>query len=88
MMIVILIAGGVALVSVVLTLLRLLLANRVADRIVAAELLTGVVIALLAIAAWTGVGSHALDVAIGLALVGFLGSVGLAAALSQEEERT
>ena len=39
---------------------------------------------LLAVAGWQTWGIHALDVAIGLGLVGFLGSVGLAAALAPE----
>lgn len=73
---------GMLSLACLLTLGRLIWGPDNANRIVAAELLTGLVVASLAIAAWDEHGIHALDVAIGLGLVGFLASVGLASALS------
>ena len=71
--------------AAVLALARVLYGPSNADRVAATELLTGLIIALLAIAGWQSWGVHALDVAIGLGLVGFLGSVGLSAACSARE---
>lgn len=69
----------------VLALARVLMAREPADRVVAAELLTGLVIAAIALAGWQQWGVHALDAAIGLALVGFLGSVALAETVAAGE---
>jgi multisubunit Na+/H+ antiporter MnhF subunit len=69
-------------IAAAISLARIIRGPSQIDRVVGTELLTGVLIAMLALAGWSGLGVHALDVAIGLALVGFLGSVGLAAAIA------
>lgn len=70
--------------AIALTLMRLVTGPTRADRLVAAELMTGLVVALIAFAGWELYGLLALDVAIGLALVGFLGAVGLSLALAED----
>ncbi len=75
-------------VAILACIVRLFRGPTVADRIVAIELLTGLVVALIALAGWNAYGLLALDVALGLALVGFLGSVGLALAPQEGAKRS
>ena len=71
------IPAGILLVAVTLGLIRFLYGPDVFSRMIALELLSGLVIAVSALAAWTDIGPVALDVGLVLGLVGFLGSVGL-----------
>lgn len=72
--------------AVFLAMARIIKGPSAADRLVATELLTGLVVALVALAGWRDWGLLALDVAIGLALIGFLGSVGLAMGLPDNSD--
>ena len=68
------------------TVARLIYGPSAADRLIATELLTGLIVAFIALAGWQEWGLLALDVAVGMALVGFLGSVGLALGLDRENQ--
>ena len=68
------------------TVARLIYGPSTADRLIATELLAGLIVAFIALAGWQEWGLLALDVAVGMALVGFLGSVGLAIGLDRENQ--
>jgi multicomponent Na+:H+ antiporter subunit F len=75
-------AGGIALALVGLALflaaLRLFRGPSLADRIVALELIAGLMVGIIAVVSIVGEQPILIDVAIALALVGFLGAVAFA----------
>lgn len=78
------IAGALLMVPLVLAAWRMIRGPGVADRFVALDMLTGVVVALTAVVALvTGRGAF-LDIGVGVALVNFVATVALSAFLERK----
>jgi len=70
-----------------MTLVRMLAGPSYADRFVALDMLTGVAVSIAALTAAATGRREYMDVGLGLALFGFLGTCALSAFLEREERR-
>ena len=77
---------GILALALIATAWRLILGPGYADRFIALDMLTGLAVAAAALVAVATDRREFLDVALGLALIGFIATVALAAFLEKKKE--